>query len=96
MRKEEIIGMFFKKPSLILIEIEKNKNTSALSFATKTTFSWCSKVVDVCEKIKFIKTKKKGREKEIEVTDKGKQAIRHIKKVIDLLDGKDDITPPLK
>ncbi len=90
MGKEKIIEMFFKKPSLILIETEKRKNISALSFATQTTFSWSSKVVDVCEKIKFIKTKRKGREKEIEVTDKGKQAIRHLKKLIELLGGKDE------
>ena len=68
------IEYFFRKPVLIIININNEINsTTKIVKETNTTFSHVAKTIRKLEDMGLIKTKRLTREKEITLTEKGKK-----------------------
>lgn len=79
--------MFFKKPSIIMLELFYERPLIVTEIARKTNFaySYVETVIQKLAEMGLVTFKKHGRSKKVDLTPKGVRIAGEIKKIVEVL-----------
>ena len=82
-----VLNLFFRIPVYVVVEIWKRKTAyvTEISKAIDVTYSHTSKAIQLLEELELVKSRKEGRVRRVELTERGKELGKMLAKSLGII-----------